>query len=102
MMDATGETMQPETKLHGSTKLAKMQKPQFLKNTILLPWHQLGTLGNWATVLQIVAGGNGNLLQYSCLENSMDRGAWWTIYMGPQSWVQLKRQSMDTHSLNKV
>ena len=21
--------------------------------------------------------GNGNLLQYSCLENSMDRGAWW-------------------------
>ena len=22
-------------------------------------------------------GGNGKLLQYSCLENSMDRGAWW-------------------------
>ena len=22
------------------------------------------------------AEGNGNLLQYSCLENSMDRGAW--------------------------
>ena len=22
-------------------------------------------------------GGNGNPLQYSCLENSMDRGAWW-------------------------
>ena len=21
--------------------------------------------------------GNGNLLQHSCLENSMDRGAWW-------------------------
>ena len=21
-------------------------------------------------------GGNGKLLQYSCLENSMDRGAW--------------------------
>ena len=21
-------------------------------------------------------GGNGNLLQYSCLENPMDRGAW--------------------------
>ena len=21
--------------------------------------------------------GNGNSLQYSCLENSMDRGAWW-------------------------
>ena len=24
-------------------------------------------------------GGNDNLLQYSCLENPMDRGAWWAI-----------------------
>ena len=23
--------------------------------------------------------GNGNPLQYSCLENSMNRGAWWAI-----------------------
>ena len=23
--------------------------------------------------------GNGNLLQYSCLKNPMDRGAWWAI-----------------------
>ena len=29
---------------------------------------------------------NGNPLQYSCLENSMDRGAWWAIYsMGWQT-----------------
>ena len=27
-------------------------------------------------------GGNGNLLQYSCLENPMDRGAWWTAVCG--------------------
>ena len=27
--------------------------------------------------------GNGNPLQYSCLENSMDRGVWWTTqFMG--------------------
>ena len=26
-------------------------------------------------------GGNGNSLQYSCLENPMERGAWWaTVY----------------------
>ena len=26
-------------------------------------------------------GEHGNSLQYSCLENSMDRGAWWaTVY----------------------
>ena len=27
-------------------------------------------------------GGNGNVLQYSCLENSMDREAWQTIVDG--------------------
>ena len=26
--------------------------------------------------------GNGNPLQYSCLENSMDRGAWWATVLG--------------------
>ena len=26
--------------------------------------------------------GNGNLLQYSCLENPMDRGAWWATVHG--------------------
>ena len=26
--------------------------------------------------------GSGNLLQYSCLENSMDRGAWWATVHG--------------------
>ena len=26
--------------------------------------------------------GNGNPLQYSCLENPMDRGAWWAIVHG--------------------
>ena len=25
---------------------------------------------------------NGNPLQYSCLENPMDRGAWWAIIVG--------------------
>ena len=27
-------------------------------------------------------GGNGNPLQNFCLENSMDRGAWWAIVHG--------------------
>ena len=27
-------------------------------------------------------GRNGNPLQYSCLENPMDRGAWWTTVHG--------------------
>ena len=28
--------------------------------------------------------GNGNRLQYSCLENSLDRGAWWPQSIGSQ------------------
>ena len=34
--------------------------------------------------------GNGNPLQYSCLENSMDRGAWQATVDGvAKSWTQL-------------
>ena len=29
--------------------------------------------------MMLVGEGNGNPLQYSCLENTMDRGAWWAI-----------------------
>ena len=28
--------------------------------------------------------GNGTLLQYCCLKNPMDRGAWWAIVRGSQ------------------
>ena len=36
-------------------------------------------------------GGNGNPGQYSCLENPMDRGAWWaTVHKVAKSWIQLK------------
>ena len=32
--------------------------------------------------------GNGNLLQHSCLENPMDRGAWWAAFRGvAKSWT---------------
>ena len=35
--------------------------------------------------------GNGNPLQYSCLGNVMDRGAWWaTVYGAPKSQTQLR------------
>ena len=38
--------------------------------------------------------GNGNPLQYSCLENTMDGGAWWAaVYRVAQSQTRLKRLS---------
>ena len=43
------------------------------------------------------AGGHGSPLQYSCLENPMDRGAWRaTIHGVAKSWTWLKRLS--THA----
>ena len=41
--------------------------------------------------------GNGNPLQYSCLENLLKRGAWWvTVHRAAKSQTQLKRLSMHT------
>ena len=39
--------------------------------------------------------GNGNPLQYSCLENSMDRGAWWATVHG----VMKSQTRLNPHSL---
>ena len=44
--------------------------------------------------------GNSNPLQYSCLENSVDRGAWWAaVHAVTQSWKRLKWLCM--HALEK-
>ena len=48
--------------------------------------------------------GHGNPLQYSCLENPMDRGAWWATVRGDtKSPTQLKRrgkaEGMKQHQL---
>ena len=44
--------------------------------------------------LSCIGEGNGNLLQYSCLENPRDGGAWWAAFYGvAQSWTQLKHLS---------
>ena len=44
-----------------------------------------------------LGGRNGNPLQYSCLENPMDRGPWWAmVHMVAKSQTRLQRLS--THS----
>ena len=36
----------------------------------------------------VIGEGNGDPLQYSCLENPMDRGAWWAAVHGVvKSWT---------------
>ena len=42
-----------------------------------------------------IGEGNGNPLQYSYLENPMDRGAWWAaVHRVAQSWTRLKLLNM--------
>ena len=46
--------------------------------------------------------GNGYPLQYSCLENSMDRGVWWaTVHGVAQSPAGLTQLSTRTHKDNQ-
>ena len=45
-------------------------------------------------------GRHGNPLQYSCLENPMDRGAWWATVRGvAKSQMQLSKHTLTTFIL---
>ena len=45
-------------------------------------------------------GGHGNPLQYSCLVNPIDRGAWWTIvHRVTENQTQVKCLSMHSSEL---
>ena len=52
---------------------------QNVKNLSAMQETQVPSLG-WEDPLEI---GNGNPLQYSCLENPLDRGTWWAIVLLP-------------------
>ena len=57
-------------------------------------------LSRWLVAPQ--AKGNGNPLQYSCLENSVDRGTWWAAVHGvAQSQTQLKWLSSSSNSSSR-
>ena len=50
---------------------------------------------DWATSLSCIGEGNGNPLQYSCLGNPKDGGAWWAaVYGVTQSQTWLKRRTI--------
>ena len=50
-------------------------------------------------LVSISGEGNGNRLQYSCLENPRDGGAWWAAINGvSQSQIRLKQLSSSSSS----
>ena len=55
--------------------------------------YSLSTVKDFGFLLKGYVG-SSNPLEYSCLENPVDRGAWWAaIHRVTQSWTRLKRCS---------
>ena len=62
-----------------------------------LPMQKMQDVGSIPGLGRSPGGGHGSPLQYSCLENPMDRGAWRaTVQRVTKSWTQLKQLSMNT------
>ena len=56
-------------------------------------------MGSFARSWRCPGVGNGCPLQYSCLENTMGRGAWWAIVHGfAKSWTWLNTCAYTTHT----
>ena len=55
---------------------------------------EAGDLGSIPESGKSPQAGNSNALQYSCLENSMDRGAWWATVHG----VAKSQTQLGTHT----
>ena len=73
-----------------SLELVKEGLPTRKKATKLLFWIISIYSVSDSTMLNYKGQGNGNPLQDSCLENSMDRGAWWApVHKIAKSWTQL-------------
>ena len=59
----------------------------------------MGDLGSILGLGRSPVEGNVNPLQYSCLENPMDGGAWWaTIHGVTKSWTRLS----DLTNIDKI
>ena len=82
-----------------SVRLRASQGAPAVKN-LLANAEDAGDGGSVSGLGRTPEEGNGNPLQYSCLENPMDRGAWWaTIHGAAESQTQLSEcMCTDTHT----
>ena len=63
-----------------------------------------GTRDPIANICWVIGEGNGTPLQYSCLENPMDGGAWWAAVHGitkSQTWLSDFTFTFHFHALEK-
>ena len=80
----------PGSSVHGIPQLRILErvaisfsKGSFLPRWILYHWsHQGNLLSIYQYITAFIGEGNDTPLQYSCLENPMDGGAWWAAVHG--------------------
>ena len=77
------QTTWPQRARHDSQNNPSIPDGPVVKN----PPANAGNVGSVPGWGRSPGEGNGNLLQYSCLGNPMDRGAWWVTVRGvTKSW----------------
>ena len=108
------DPLEKEMATHSSIlawKIPWTEEPGSLQSIGSQGWPQLSNLAHTASLVMLVVKnlpadaryirdvdlipgsgrspgkGNGNTLQYSYLENPMNRGSWWAIVMRSQSWT---------------
>ena len=102
-----GNTTDPTSRASGrnAALLRSWFQPRLLTSRVSLvgeivknPPANAGDLASTPGSGRSPGGGHGNPLQYSCLDNPMDRGAWWaTVHRVTQSQTQLSDYSSDLH-----
>ena len=90
------DPLEKEMAIHSSTlawKILWMEEPGGLQS---MGSQRVTWLSNFTSLTSLASyfingEGNGNPLQYSCLENPMDRGAWQAMVHGvTKSWIWLR------------
>ena len=78
-------------------RIARRDKKAFLSDQCKEIEENNG-MGKTRDLFNKIREGNGNSLQYSCLENPMDRGAWWAAVHGVmKSLTQLSNFTFTSH-----
>ena len=90
---------------NSTTNSPLVSSSSFNSNALLgLPWWSVvktppaiaGDVGSYPGLGRSPGEGNGNPLQYSCLRNPKDRGAWWATQRGHKESDTTKRLSTHT------
>ena len=74
--------------VHGSRRVRHKPQQQEQQASLVAQWCRVCGTGDTGDAVSIPGsglppgGGNGDPLQYSCLETSMDGGAWWAAVHG--------------------